>query len=231
MSRQSVSPHDEGYSEENEESGSGQFKMDPEFGASSDAHHHYETMLPRDQEQHEYETMHHPSHSRHHHAHEDYIKMMPAFAGLTIPRPVVPSNYDVRPIPRPVIPSNFDIPPPFRRQNGVAGSIVSQSALKLQQFWSTPDDSRGSQDARATGTLRERARCVENKRRGCPLAFLSFDQLQTCDSSTLLPPPLPSNYKRNLSLFNRSRDWEANKIYTIITSHITSRSRFGSNCW
>jgi hypothetical protein len=104
MSRQSVSPHDEGYSEENEESGSGQFKMDPDFGASSDAHH-YETMPPCDEEQHEYETMRHPSHSGHDEAHEDYIKMIPAIAkALTIPRPVVPSNYDV--------------PPPFRRRNG-----------------------------------------------------------------------------------------------------------------
>ena len=103
MSRQSVSPHDDGYSEENEESGSGQFRMNSDVGASSGAHH-YDTMPPRDEEQHEYETMRHPSHSRHHQAHEDYIKMMPAFAGLTIPRPVVPSHYDV--------------PPPFRRRNG-----------------------------------------------------------------------------------------------------------------
>ncbi|CAI8055664.1 hypothetical protein GBAR_LOCUS30365 [Geodia barretti] len=120
MSRQSVSPHDEGYSEENEESGSGQFRMDPEFGASSDAHHHhYETMPLHGQDQHEYETMRHPSQSGHHPAQEDYIKMIPAFAnGMTIPRPVVSSNYDVPPIPRPVVPSNYDVPPPFRKRNG-----------------------------------------------------------------------------------------------------------------
>ena len=58
--------------------------MNSDFGASSDAPHHDETMLPHDQEQHEYETMRHPSHSGHHKAHEDYIKMIPAFAGLTI---------------------------------------------------------------------------------------------------------------------------------------------------
>ena len=44
----------------------------------------------------------------------------------------------------------------------VAGSIVSQSVLKLQQFWSTPDDSRGSQGTRATGTERECAVFCDN---------------------------------------------------------------------
>ncbi|CAI8020642.1 hypothetical protein GBAR_LOCUS12334 [Geodia barretti] len=117
MSRQSVSPHDEGYSEENDKSGSRQFRMNSDFGASSDAHHHCETMLPRDQEQHEYETMCHPSHSRLHKAHEDYIKRLPAFVKLTIPQPVVPSNYDVPPIPRPVVPSNYYIPRPIVPSN------------------------------------------------------------------------------------------------------------------
>jgi hypothetical protein len=75
MSRQSSSPQDEGYSE-NEESGSGQFQMDP------DDHHQYETMR-------------HPSITQQ----EDYIKMIPALANVaTIHRPAVPSHYDVPPL-------------------------------------------------------------------------------------------------------------------------------------
>ena len=118
VSRQSVSPQDEGYSE-NEESGSGQFRMDPDLGAG-DHHHHYETMPPHIPEQHEYETMRHPSLSgSQQQAHEDYIKMIPAFTnGLTIPRPQIPSNYDV--------------PPPFRKRNG--NSPASSSASPSSNY-------------------------------------------------------------------------------------------------
>ena len=49
--------------------------------------------------------------------HEDYIKRLPAFVKLTIPQPVVPSNYDVPPIPRPVVPSNYYIPRPIVPSN------------------------------------------------------------------------------------------------------------------
>ena len=47
-------------------------------------------------------------------AHEDYIKMIPAFANrLTIQRPQIPSNYDV--------------PPPFRKRNGTSPASLSAS--------------------------------------------------------------------------------------------------------
>ena len=74
--------------------------MDPDLGAG-EPHYHYEMMLPHAQEQHEYQSGGH----NYHQTQEDYIKMIPEFANRpTIPRPAVPSNYDV--------------PPPFRKRNG-----------------------------------------------------------------------------------------------------------------
>ena len=127
-SRKSVSPPDEGYSE-NEESGSGQFRMDPEVVGDL-----YETMrhpgvgsAPQNQQQEE----------------EEYIKMMPALANraTTIPRPTVLSNYDV--------------PRPFRRRavpNGdPSSSSVSSSASpsnysSLPTIQEAPKPTRGRSD-------------------------------------------------------------------------------------
>ena len=115
-STQSVSPPDEGYSEENDKSGSGQFRMDPELDHSrmgSESTPIYEKMV-------------HPNAPLYQ---EGYVKMIPAGGvggAMTIQRPAVPSHYDV-PIPaggaggamaiqRPAVPSHYDVPPPFRKK-------------------------------------------------------------------------------------------------------------------
>ena len=95
-SRQSGTPPDEGYSE-NDESGSGQFRMDPEVATEM------------------YETMRHPG------TQEEYIKMIPAFtSGMTLPRPAVPSHYDV--------------PPPFRKRSVPNGDQSNSSSASPSNY-------------------------------------------------------------------------------------------------
>ena len=122
MSRQSASPPDDGYSEENEELGSGQFRMDPDVTG----------------EHHQYETMRHPSLNGQQ-VHEEYIKMVPAVGnGMPIHKSAVPSNYDVPAVPRPAVPSNYDVPPPFRKRNGESPVSSSPSPSNYENSGPLP---------------------------------------------------------------------------------------------
>ena len=92
-SRQSVSPPDEGYSE-NEESGSGQFAMDPDLPSQGSARMQQNiAAMRRSQEPCTYVTMTSP----HAQSNQDeYVHMVSAPTnGTTIPRPNIPSHYDV----------------------------------------------------------------------------------------------------------------------------------------
>ena len=104
-SRQSVSPPDEGYSEA-EESGSGQFPMDPDPSSSLRGQ--------RGSEEYTYVTMNSP------HVNvgpqEEYVTMVSAPVGSA----GTPS--------RPIVPSHYDVPPPFRRRSLGNGDSVSSSA-------------------------------------------------------------------------------------------------------
>ena len=109
MSRQSVSP-DEGHTEENEKLGSRQFRMDPDVAG----------------EQHQYETMHHPTMSgQQPHMQEEYIKMVPAVAKvMTMNCPAVQSNYDV--------------PAPFRRRSTESPASSSASPSNYENAGGLP---------------------------------------------------------------------------------------------
>lgn len=121
-SRQSISPPDEGYSE-HDESGSGQFQMDPDI-----PHQRRNTEPPRDvlrvqvphrsntapSSSQNYEKMVHPNAALYK---EDYIPMIPA------------GRRNSGGSQRPQVPSHYDVPPPFRnrRPNGDISSSTSPS--------------------------------------------------------------------------------------------------------
>lgn len=130
-SRQSISPPDEGYSE-NDESGSGQFPMDPEI-----PHQRRNTEPPRDvirvQVPHRsntapscsqnYEKMVHPNAALYR---EDYIPMIPA------------GRRNSGGGQRPQVPSHYDVPPPFRNKRPNGDISSSTSPLNYENCGSLP---------------------------------------------------------------------------------------------
>ena len=159
---QSVSPPDEGYSEKNDESGSRQFRMDPELDHSrrgSESTTQKSMMRGRFPQRNStapsasqtYEKMVHPNAPLYQ---EGYVEMIPAGGvggAMTIQRPAVPSHYDV-PIPaggaggalaiqRPAVPSHYDVPPPFRKKpvpNGDPSLLSSSSPSNYENCSSLP---------------------------------------------------------------------------------------------
>jgi hypothetical protein len=209
-SRQSASPTDEGYSEENDESGSGQFRMDPELldhgRRGSETTTQKSTMRVQFPQRsytapsgsHIYEKMVHPNAPLYQ---EGYVEMIPAGGAggaMAIQRPAVPSHYDV--------------PPPFRKKpvpNGDSSLSSSSSPSNYENCSSLPTIEEAP-------TRRQQSEVYENFPRPAKLREESFVNYQP-------------NYE-NMDAFNEQRRHSESYQNVVLIEDDQKQVPFRSRC-
>ena len=207
ISRQSVSPPDEGYSEENDESGSGQFRMDPdlsEHGRRSTEPASQKSTLRVQFPQRSYtapsgsqvyEKMTHPNALLHQ---EGYVQMIPTGGAMTIQRPAVPSHYDV--------------PPSFRKRPFASG----ESALSLSTSPSNYENCSPLPTIEEAPNRRERSEVYENFPRPAKLQEESFVNYHP-------------NYE-NMEAFNEQRRHSESYQNVVLIDDDPKQAPFRSRC-